>query len=113
MIDLIALLCVIGIACGQILFKLSATLMARDGLWAPSPLLVLLAALVLYGVTTLAWVWVLKNAELGKIYPLMALAFVLVPLASYFVFGERFDLRYGLGVVFILLGIVLTTGVRR
>lgn len=112
MVELTALLCVLGIACGQILFKLGANLIGRDGFWAVRPLLVLFGALALYGITTLAWVWVLKNAELGKIYPLMALAFVLVPLASYFVFGERFDTRYLVGVVFILLGIVLTSGPR-
>lgn len=81
----IALLCVIGIAAGQILFKLSAITMHQAGnVFAPRGVKILLFALILYGITTLAWVWVLQKIELGHAYPLMALAFVLVPIASYF-----------------------------
>jgi drug/metabolite transporter (DMT)-like permease len=66
------------------------------------------AAMVLYGVTTLVWIWVLNRSELGKIYPLMALAFILVPVGSYFIFGERFSTQYFIGVAVIALGILLT-----
>ena len=69
---------------------------------------ILLAALVLYGVTTLGWVWVLQKVNLGKVYPIMALAFVLVPMGSYFIFGERFSLQYVIGVAMIMFGIILT-----
>lgn len=109
MIYIVALICVTGIAVGQILFKLSAMEWHRAGtLLDVKAALVLLAALALYGITTLAWVWVLQKADLGKIYPLMALAFAIVPVGSYFVFGERFSLQYVLGVLLIIAGIVLT-----
>ncbi|WP_114195830.1 EamA family transporter [Edaphovirga cremea] len=105
---LVALLCVIGIATGQILFKLSATIMHKMGsIYAPRGLVILFLALLLYGVTTLAWVWVLQKMALGKAYPLMALAFILVPIGSYFVFGERFHIQYVIGVVMIIFGIYL------
>lgn len=107
---LVALLCVCGIAAGQVLFKLAANALAANGgkLWSTGGA-ILGSALVLYGVTTLAWVWVLQRAELGKIYPLMALAFVLVPVASHFVFGEAFTWRYGVGCVLLVAGVVLTS----
>ena len=106
---LIAILCVFGIAAGQILFKLSATAMHRAGSFIdPRSLTILFVALVLYGITTLAWVWVLQKIELGRAYPLMALAFVLVPIGSYFVFDERFHLQYFIGVAMIMLGIFVT-----
>ena len=38
----------------------------------------------------------------------MALAFILVPLGSYFIFGEKFQLQYYLGVLIIITGIVIT-----
>ncbi len=48
-----------------------------------------------------------KN-ELGRVYPLMALAFVLVPIGSHFVFGERFQPQYFVGVAIIMVGIFIT-----
>lgn len=104
----IALICVVGIACGQILFKLSAISLKKTGsLFDPSTLLLLFSSFALYGVMTIAWIWVLQKAELGKVYPLMALAFVIVPIGSHFIFGERFHLQYFVGVVLIMSGIIV------
>jgi drug/metabolite transporter (DMT)-like permease len=104
------LLCVCGIATGQILFKLAANAMAANGgkFWSGGGA-ILGSALLLYGFTTLAWIWVLQRSELGKIYPMMALAFVLVPVASHFVFGETLSWRYGVGCVLLVTGVVLTS----
>ncbi|HEY2255024.1 MAG TPA: EamA family transporter [Variovorax sp.] len=108
MIHAIALLCVLGIAAGQILFKLSAAAMQKAGSFLdPRGLLILFVALGLYGITTLAWVWVLQQIELGRVYPLMALAFVVVPLGSHFLLGERFQIQYFVGVALIVAGIVV------
>lgn len=105
----IALICVIGIACGQILFKLSATSLKKTGsLFDPSTLMLLASSFALYGIMTIAWIWVLQKAELGKVYPLMALAFVIVPLGSHLVFGERFQTQYFVGVALIMAGIIVT-----
>ncbi|MFJ2428957.1 EamA family transporter [Pseudomonas sp. NPDC087804] len=108
MIYFIALICVLGIAAGQILFKLSATSLQKSGsLFDLSTLTTLFFAFALYGITTIAWVWVLQKIELGKVYPLMAMAFVLVPIGSHFFFGERFQPQYFVGVAMIMAGIVL------
>ena len=82
-IALLTLLCVFGIALGQLLFKKAAIGLpaqpdATDWLlngW-------LLMALALYGVTTLLWVWILRHAPLHLAYPFMGLAFLLVPLMA-------------------------------
>lgn len=104
----IAILCVIGLAVGQILFKISAMNLAISGsIFSPRAAGALFAALCLYGITSVAWVWILQKIELGRVYPLMALAFVLVPFGSYFVFGERFQFQYFIGVALIIAGIVI------
>ncbi|KAA8742499.1 4-amino-4-deoxy-L-arabinose-phospho-UDP flippase [Pseudomonas koreensis] len=104
----IALICVLGIAAGQILFKLSATSLQKSGSFFDlNTILTLFSAFALYGITTIAWVWVLQKIELGKVYPLMALAFVLVPIGSHFFFGERFQPQYFLGVTIIITGIII------
>jgi drug/metabolite transporter (DMT)-like permease len=38
---------------------------------------------------------------------LMALAFVIVPIGSHFVFGERFQPQYFVGVALIMVGIIV------
>lgn len=103
-----AIVCVIGMAIGQILFKISATALSESGtIFAIKPAAVLFLAICLYGTTSVTWVWVLQKVELGRVYPLMALAFVLVPLGSHIIFGERFQLQYFIGVAMIMIGIVI------
>jgi|SRR3989339_767138 len=109
LVNIVAVICVLGIAVGQILFKLSANSLQQTGsFFAPKTAAILFAALVLYGVTTIAWVWVLQKVELGRVYPLMAMAFVLVPLGSHLILGERFQPQYFVGVILIMIGIVVT-----
>ncbi|MCX7086640.1 MAG: hypothetical protein NTV00_01165 [Methylococcales bacterium] len=109
LIYIIAFTCVVGLAIGQILFKIGADSLAKTGsFFALQTFLRIIAALSLYGVMSIAWIWVLQKIELGKIYPLMALAFVLVPLGSYFIFGERFHSQYFIGVSLIIVGIIIT-----
>lgn len=104
----IAILCVFGIATGQILFKICASSLARAGTFFDMRTLTLLfCALALYGVTTIAWIWVLQKVELNKAYPLMALAFVLVPIGGYLFLGERINYQYFIGVLFIMVGIIV------
>ncbi len=105
---LIAIICVVGIAAGQILFKLSAASLQRTGsLFETSTLVSLVSAFALYGIMTIAWIWVLQKIELGRVYPLMALAFVLVPIGSHIFFGERFQTQYFVGVAMIMTGIII------
>ena len=108
LVQIVAVLCVLGIATGQILFKLTANSFHETGnLFALKTATILFIALALYGITTIAWVWVLQKLELGRVYPLMAMAFVLVPLGSHFIFGERFQVQYFVGVALIMTGIVV------
>lgn len=110
MLYTIAFLCVLSLAGGQILFKLSATSWAQtNNLFSFSTVLPLLCAMILYGITSIAWVWVLQKIELGKIYPLMALAFIFVPIGSYYALGERFQTQYFFGVILIVIGILIAT----
>jgi len=108
LVQIVAVLCVVGLAIGQILFKLSATSLIQTGsFFALKTATTLISAMTLYAITSIAWVWVLQKVELGRVYPLMALAFVLVPLGSHFIFGENFQPQYFVGVAFIMIGIVV------
>jgi undecaprenyl phosphate-alpha-L-ara4N flippase subunit ArnE len=108
-------LCLLGVAVllavGQMLFKLaSSRLITGQGPIALLSSLVnlpLLGGLLLYGVTTLLWVYLLRELPLSRAYPFMALAFALVPILSWFFFREGLDLRYGVGLALMLLGLYL------
>ncbi len=104
----LATACVVMIAVGQLLFKLSANEMKGPGLNIGLKAFTILAfALVVYGAATIAWVLVLRQAPLSRIYPLMALAFVLVPLGSRIFLGEPLAPQYWAGVGLLVAGLVL------
>ena len=108
-VQLIAIFCVFGICLGQLLFKLSGVALNETGSFFNSrTLLILLTAFTLYGITSIAWVWVLQRIELGRIYPYMAMAFILVPIGSHYLFNENFNTQYFIGVALIVLGIIVT-----
>ena len=96
---------VAGMATGQILFKLAAGQGSLSGI-VSSP--VLWAALVLYFFVALFWVLLLREVELSRAYPLIALTYVLVPIGSVLYLGEQLGPFYGWGVLLIVAGIVLT-----
>lgn len=105
-----AFCCVLGLSVGQLLFKYGAVSATQAAsIFAIKPFLTISAALALYGVTSILWVFVLQKIGLGRIYPMMALAFVLVPLGSHFVFDEKFSTQYMVGVAFICTGIAIST----
>lgn len=97
------------IAIGQVLFKLTSEKLVTTGgsfhtaLFNP----VFILALVIYGSATLLWIYVLKKIPLAYAYSFMALTFVLVPLMAALWLGETLTLRYALGAVFIIIGLLI------
>nr|VFK07995.1 MAG: undecaprenyl phosphate-alpha-L-ara4N flippase subunit ArnE [Candidatus Kentron sp. LPFa]VFK25767.1 MAG: undecaprenyl phosphate-alpha-L-ara4N flippase subunit ArnE [Candidatus Kentron sp. LPFa] len=49
----------------------------------------------------------LRTIQLSQLIPFAAVAYLLVPIGSYFVFKERFLPRLWLGALFIIIGIIL------
>ena len=102
------LACVCVISTGQLLFKLAAGhLDFRRPFADPRGLLILGVALALYGGATLVWVAVLRHAPLSRIYPIMALSFVLTPLGGMLILKEPIAGTYWAGVALILAGLVV------
>ena len=104
-------LCVLGLSAGQVLFKKSANILETlDAPWKIIFEWPFLGALAIYGITTLGWVWALQNTPLSRAYMIMALAFIIVPTLSHFIFDEPLTLRFVFGVVLIIAGVILTRG---
>ncbi len=108
MINTAALLCfTFLLAAGQLLFKQTG-LELRGGVMRVLTAPAFYAALALYGVATLLWIWILSRVPLSRAYPYVALGVVLVPLASMMMFGEQVRPGFWLGVGLIVGGIVIT-----
>ena len=105
---LMALLCVSLIAAGQVLFKLTANSINGAGTVLDRSVVSLsLASLLIYGMATLFWVFLLQTAPLSRAYPYMALSFVIVGLASWAYFQEPLSGLYIAGLTLVVLGIVM------
>src|SRR5256885_5874816 len=93
-LTLLTLLCVVCISIGQLLFKKAATALPEN------PQIIdwvfngwLFSSLVLYGFTTLGWIWILRHAPLHMAYPFMGLAFLIVPTLAWVIFNEPLHWR--------------------
>jgi len=97
--------CVLAISVGQILFKVAAGSEPDHSflvkLMQPS----LLLALSIYGFATIFWIWLLQTVPLNIAYPYMALAFLFVPIMSFFFLGEKVELLTWIGSILIVIGV--------
>jgi drug/metabolite transporter (DMT)-like permease len=104
------LVCVFSIALGQLLFKKAALALPANPQWLDwLSNGWLLASLILYGATTLAWVWILRHAPLHLAYPFMGLAFIIVPTLAWAFLGEPLHWRTLAGGALILAGVALAS----
>ncbi len=104
----LALVCVVLISTGQILFKFAAQSWRAAGTLADARTAgFVLAALALYGGATILWIWLLQHAPLGRLYPYMALSFVFVAAAGALLFGEPIAARYWAGLGLIVTGVLV------
>jgi len=98
------------IAFGQLLFKHAGQNLASNQgkLYSLAYDPIFIGALALYGIATLAWVYVLQTVPLAKAYSFMALTFVIVPILAAFFLGEVMTLKYVIGAGLIICGLLLT-----
>jgi drug/metabolite transporter (DMT)-like permease len=100
------------LAVGQLLFKKAGLsirgLTLTEGLLGLAHSPAFYAAIALYALSTLLWVWLLSRVTLMQAYPWVAAGVIIVPLLSAAVFGERVNATYWLGTLLIVAGILVT-----
>lgn len=110
--NLLPLLAIVLVASiGQLLLKMSVlgrtgTLGVREyfGLLL-NPYFVI--GMAMYAATSVAWIWALKNYPLSKVYPVLALTFVLVPVLARLFLNEKLAMLDLVGMALILAGVSL------
>ncbi|CAM3131056.1 EamA family transporter [Filibacter tadaridae] len=61
--------------------------------------------LIMYGVATVIWLFILTKVQLSVAYPLQSFAYVITLFGAYFIFGEPLTFWKVVGVLFIMLGV--------
>lgn len=108
---------VIVIAIGQITFKFAAQSLRILPSQSPlallrdnaMPLSLVALALLLYLLSTIAWVYALRTVPLSIAFMFNALAFVIVPVAGFLLFGEQVPRFFLPGLLLIVGGIALVS----
>ena len=105
-----AILTVIGLSIGQILFKLAALRLSGDNpLWRMAlGNTHLWTALVVYGISTLFWILLLRQIPLKLAYPFVGCAFFIVPILSAIFLDEALSWHSMLGALLIAAGIFVS-----
>jgi drug/metabolite transporter (DMT)-like permease len=104
----------LGMACGQVLFKIAADRASQDQNFGHRLLDLVqngyfCGALLLYAGFSIVWVWILTIIPLSRAYPFVALAFVLTIVLANVLFHEPLSWRLFGGVVMIICGLLLVT----
>lgn len=101
-----------AVACsvsGQLLLKSGAQRLAGlagvDFVVAAARNVYVLLGLIAWTASTFCWLYVLRTAPLSRAYLLYSLTYVLVPIASLYVFGEQLRRLHVVGMALILLGV--------
>ena len=109
------LLCLLNtalMATGQMLFKYGSSGKSITGIMDIIRLFfspVVFCALCLYAATTGLWLYILSRVPLSFAYPIQALAFPLVLLASMLIFKESISVTRWIGVLVIVCGVMIAT----
>ncbi len=98
------------VCAGQLMFKhISIIINAGAHILSVPVLGYAILAFAVSGSGSLVWIYLLRSVELNRVYPYMAMSFVILPILSAFFFGEKLSLHYFVGIAFIALGIVAIT----
>ncbi|MEM8615696.1 MAG: EamA family transporter [Pseudomonadota bacterium] len=113
MLPYILTICAVAcIACGQLLFKMTANRMAGRAVseWAMDlhVLIPFFISMVIYAGATLLWILALRDLPLSRAYMFMTLSFVIVPALSAVFFEERLTIGFLIGLGLILVGLFVT-----
>ena len=83
------------------------SMMSPSMLWAMFCNVWILAGILCYCVSSVAWLAALSKLELSFAYPFMSFGFVLVTFMSWIFFHERISLLRLVGVLIIVIGVVI------
>jgi drug/metabolite transporter (DMT)-like permease len=106
---IILFFCIASMAAGQILFKIiSINYNNSLNIYSWNVFGIFFIAVFLYFLSTIAWVYLLTEFNISKLYPFFAFSFVFVPIAGIFLFDEKINIGQMSGYILIIIGIIIS-----
>jgi drug/metabolite transporter (DMT)-like permease len=107
----LVVICTILGAAAQLLLKVGSATVATDSLftivWTMAANPPLVAGLSLYGLSTVLFIYALRNEQLSLLYPLISLTYIWVTIVSVTVLDESLSWWKVSGVLVIVGGVAL------
>lgn len=99
-------------AIGQILLKFGANTIGDlkfniEGFVSLITNYFVVGGLILFGTSFLLWIKVLTKNSLSYVYPMVSLSYIIIVLASRFLFNEPFTSNKIIGIIAIIVGVFL------
>jgi len=95
-------------ALGQLFFKLGAATASYNVFsWILNWQVVL--GVVFYAIATIAFIFILKKADLSLLYPVVATSYIWVAFFSLFLLKENLNIQNWAGILLIVGGVYLTS----
>lgn len=69
----------------------------------------IMGGLVLYGLTTILWLFILSRVQISIAYPMQSVAYLISVFGAYFIFGESLTWMKVLGCLVILVGVAMVS----
>ncbi len=92
-------------AAAQLLMKTGAAAMTQPGIAGFLLNFPLMAGYAFYGLSTVLLVFTLRDGDLSLLYPILALTYVWVAIATPLLIGERLNAFKIMGVALVMLGV--------
>jgi len=109
------LITVAMMAAGQIFFKKSSLFIEQN---QDLPFLMrylqnywLYVGVFIFGIATLVWIKALSYGKLSTLYPMQSIAYIIVAVSAYFIFGEKISVYNIVGMFLIITGIFFVSRV--
>ena len=112
----LALLCAFMITTGQVLWKIAID---RNGGLLNSKLSIIdnisrllfspymISGIVVYGIATIFWMYLLGKYEYSYIYPMLAISYIISFIYAFYIFNEMITISKVVAVALIILGIII------
>jgi drug/metabolite transporter (DMT)-like permease len=101
---------IILLVTGQILWKTGIAhhpIRGLGGAFAALFTPYIFSGIVLYGLATVVWIFLLSRLPISMLYPMQSLAYVLTAVIAIAFFGEHVSLIRWAGIVVIMFGVAL------
>ncbi|MFX0197125.1 MAG: EamA family transporter [Candidatus Hodarchaeota archaeon] len=67
----------------------------------------ILLSILAFAIAAIAWIISLTKIDLSLAYPTTSLSYVIIAIASYYLFGEVIPLQRWIGIMIIIFGVII------